>query len=486
MTGIAVGTAVLLGAAAHSWAVVLLLSAAVVCGTPMLAPRRMGSAFAVVVALTLGAWRSDPPLAPSVPDCIDTATAVGGRVDSLPSTNGRRQHFLVGVDETGQLDGTASAAGTVWVSAPLHPGVERGDRVWLVGDVQRVEDQASRFRAFLRSRQVDGVLIAGAIQRDEVAGDRWNTVARVRRAVDRRLARLAPGDAGALLAGLVTGDDDALSPERREAFLRTGTSHLTAVSGSNLALLVTMASTLGSAAGWRRRWGWQAATLAGIWGYAILVGLHPPALRAALVATGGVFAVRVGRRPDYPTLLTLAAAAMVAVQPRDLWSLSFQLSFASSLALASVLPGFRPAGVAGWIGAAVVGTLVAEIATLPLLLPVNGSISLVSVPANVLVAPWVAVAFPLAAVASVLGFVWEPAGEALGVVAAVGVRPVLLVVDGLAGIGGAIVPVGKPAPSSSLVVWLSVTMVLGGLSADGRTWALRYLRAAPFRTVTRR
>ncbi len=268
--------------------------------------------------------------------------------------------------------------------------------------------------------------------------------------------------------------------------MRTGTSHPTAVSGSNLALLVTMASTLGSAAGWRRRWAWQATTLAAVWGYAVLVGLDPPAMRAALVATGGVLAVRVDRRPDYPTLLTLAAALMVVVQPADLWSLSFQLSFASSLALATVLPGLRPAGVAGWVAAAVVGTLVAELATLPMLLPVNGSISLVSVPASVLVAPWVAVTFPLAAVASVLAFVWAPAGDALGVVAGVGVRPVLLVVDVLGGIEKAIVPVGGPAPATSLALWVAVALVLGGLSADGRTWARRCLRAVPFRRVAGR
>ncbi len=478
MTGIAVGSAVLVGAAAHSWAVVMLLSGAVLSAAAMRGLRRMGPAFAVALGLALGAWRSDPPAVPGASGWIDATTAVGGHVDSIPSVNGRRQNFVIRVAEARQPSGTALAEGHIWVSAPLHPGVERGDRVWLVGDVQRVEDQAQRFRAVLRFRRVDGVLIAGAIQRDEVSGNGWNSIARIRRAVDGHLARIAPGDAGALLAGLVTGDDDALSPERREAFLRTGTSHLTAVSGSNFALLISMASTLGSAAGWRRRWGWQALTVAGIWGYAVLVGLHPPAVRAALVATGGVLAVRVGRRPDYPTLLTLAAAGMVVAQPRDLWSLSFQLSFASSLALASVLPGFRPVGVAGWLGLAVAGTLVAEIATLPMLLPVNGSISLTSVPANVLVAPWIAVTFPLAAVAAVLGFLWAPAGDAVGVVAAVSVRPVLLVVDVFARVEGAIVPVGRPGKATALALWLAVALVLVAVSADGRTWACRCVRAA--------
>src|SRR3712207_7452256 len=49
----------------------------------------------------------------------------------------------------------------------------------------------------------------------------------------------------ALLAGLVTGDDAALSPARQESFLETGTTHLTAVSGSNLAILLVIAASLG-------------------------------------------------------------------------------------------------------------------------------------------------------------------------------------------------------------------------------------------------
>ena len=253
---------------------------------------------------------------------------------------------------------------------------------------------------------------------------------------------------------------------------------MTAVSGSNLALLVTMASTLGTATGWRRRWGWQALTLGAVWGYALLVGLGPPATRAALVATGGVLAVRVGRRPDYPTLLVLAAAVMVLVQPRNLWSLSFQLSFAASLALASVLPGLLPRGVGGWSGAAVAGTLAVEIATLPMLLPLSGSVSLTSVPANMLVAPWVAVAFPVAALASAVGFVSEPAGEALGAVAALLVRPVLLVVETLGGVESGTVPVGRPGGVVSRWLLAGAALAVGVLSSEGRTCAGRFFRSA--------
>ena len=57
-------------------------------------------------------------------------------------------------------------------------------------------------------------------------------VADLRTGLGTVLRRSAPGDAGVLLSGLVTGDDDGFSPERKNAFVQTGTTHLTAVSGS--------------------------------------------------------------------------------------------------------------------------------------------------------------------------------------------------------------------------------------------------------------
>lgn len=478
MTGIAIGVAILAGAAVHSWAVALLLSGAVLCGAVIGGRRLIGPAVAVVFALVLGTWRGDAPGRPGSLAWGDRATGIEGRVASVPASNGRRQHFVVAVEEAISDEARRVVRARVWVSAPLYPAVGYGDRVWLIGDVLQVEDQPAGFRGFLRSRRVDGAVVAGVLRRDAAPANWRGRIGNLRGIVDRRLASAAPGDAGALLAGLVTGDDGALSEESREAFLRTGTSHLTAVSGSNLALLVTMASTLGTATGWRRRWGWQALTLGAVWGYALLVGLGPPATRAALVATGGVLAVRVGRRPDYPTLLVLAAAVMVVVQPGNLWSLSFQLSFAASLALASVLPGLQLRGLGGWTGAAIAGTLAVEIATLPMLLPLNGSVSLTSVPANMLVAPWVAVAFPVAALASAVGFVSEPAGEALGAVAALLVRPVLLVVETLGGVESGTVPVGRPGGAVSLLLSVGAALVVGALSWEGRACAFRLFRWA--------
>ena len=78
----------------------------------------------------------------------------------------------------------------------------------------------------------------------------------MRAEMSESLRRLVPGDAGALLAGLVVGDDSALSRERETAFTNSGTTHLTAVSGSNLALIAGMLVALGRASVGQHRLGW--------------------------------------------------------------------------------------------------------------------------------------------------------------------------------------------------------------------------------------
>ena len=102
-----------------------------------------------------------------------------------------------------------------------------------------------------------------------------------REAFAERLRRAVPGDSGVLLGGLVVGDDRALSDDLKQSFRETGMSHITAVSGSNLALVVVLLMAVGGPIGLRRRVVWLLAVTVAIWLYAAITGLEPPVVRAA-------------------------------------------------------------------------------------------------------------------------------------------------------------------------------------------------------------
>ena len=193
------------------------------------------------------------------------------------------------------------------------------------------------------------------------------------------------------------------SQERETAFVRTGTTHLTAVSGSNLALVAGILATAGAATIGRHRGFWQAVTIGGLWGYALLTGGQPPSVRAAIVASAATLAIRFGRGADFPTLIMLAAGAMALVDPRQVEGLGFRLSVAASLALALVLPGLIARGRGSYLSMVIGAPVAAQIATLPFLLGTFGTLSLLSLPANVLAVPLAAVAMPITAVAGIIG-----------------------------------------------------------------------------------
>lgn len=473
MIGIALGLACLAGAA-FGWPMVIALG--LVAATVAVSGARSGGRWwlaVAVVAAVAGAWRSAPARPVAAPAWAGVAEEVVGVVAAAPVATGRWQRFSVEVETYRQGDAWRPGGGRVCVAAGPYPIVSLGDRVRLTGAPRRIDDGSAANRAFLRSRGCGATMFArGAVV--ERTGSGWRrAVAGFRRGLTATLRRAAPGDAGALLSGLVTGDDHALSGARDDAFVATGTSHVTAVSGSNLALLVVVLSTAGGLLGVGRHVGWQALVVAGVWGYAVLVGLEPPAVRAALVATGVVLAARFGRRADVVTLIVLAAAAMVLVRPDDLWSLSFRLSFAASLALAVVAAPPEVAPREGLLLPALIATLAAQLATLPVLLPVFGTVSLVGVPANLLIAPAVAVAFPLAALAALVGVVSYPLAEAIAFPARLAAEAILRVVDALGEQPRAVQAIGELPPAAGVLVGAGVALVLAAVSRDGRAWARR-------------
>jgi competence protein ComEC len=471
MTGIFAGLA-LVFAAAGGWIVAAGIGLAAVAAL-LVAPRptlRLVPAVVVVAAALLGAARAVPrPDAAPLP-WADGVEAVRGTVTAAPVRSGLSQRFVVRVAEAEVEKRWLSADALLCVVAQPEPVVGDGDRLWLAGGATRIDDVETRFRPVMRSRGCGASMYARSVAIDE-RGLGWRrAMAEARDGLSGVLERLAPGDIEALMSGLVTGDDDALSPDTQDAFVETGTTHITAVSGSNFTTLLVAFVAAGRATGWRRRLPWLLLVVVAVWAYAAFVGLNPPATRAALVATGASLALLVGRRPEIVTLIVVAAGLMIAINPAQVWSLSFQLSLAASLAIAAVAAVPEAGGARAWLAAAILATLVAQVATLPILLPISGGVSAMSLPANLAIGPLVALAFPLSATAGLLGAVWPPLGATIAVPARLTCEAIVGIVAWSAARGGT-VGIGDLPPRSLLVVSLLVAGACLAASRDGqRTW----------------
>ncbi len=141
--------------------------------------------------------------------------------------------------------------------------------------------------------------------------------------------------------------------------------------------------------------------------------------------------------------------------------------------LAAVLPSLRPQGALGWLAAATTATTVAQLATLPLLVPTFGELSLVSIPANLLLGPAIQVAFPLAAVASAVGLWWPQLGEAVAAPAGICAEYAFLIVGVLGGSDDAVATVASPSRPMTIALYAFAITAVTAASTEGRAWMAR-------------
>jgi competence protein ComEC len=250
----------------------------------------------------------------------------------------------------------------------------------------------------------------------------WRLADRVRAALRAACAGLPP-DPGGLLPSLVDGDGSRLPDELRADLRTAGLTHLTAVSGANLTIIIGSLMWIAGAAGAPRplRIVLLLATLAG---FVVLARPSPSVLRAAAMGGVGVAAGALSRRQRGVPALAVAAIVLLAVDPWLARSAGFALSAAATGGLLLLTPVWA-AGLTRWLpgplAMAVAAPAAAQVACAPVLVLLQPSVSLVAVPANLVAEPAVApatVAGVLAAGTGALG--WGPASVVAHLVALVG------------------------------------------------------------------
>jgi competence protein ComEC len=305
----------------------------------------------------------------------------------------------------------------VWLEGHgLPPNLRPGDRVAVDGTLAQLRGS---FGAYLRHRGYPAVLSADRLHdRGPPRSFLRRAANRVRGAFGQSLQRVFPRREAGLLMGLALGDTSRLDPRIEESFRATGLSHLTAVSGENLAMFT--APILGAAM--LLRLGRSARLLVGVVAvvfFVLLTGGEPSVLRAAAMAGLTLLGVFLGRPRSPPAILAGAVLLLLGNNPTLVYSIGFRLSVAATAGIA-VLAGplsdrFRwlPRGLA----LAAATTIAAQAGVTPLLLYHFGVVPLVSVPANLLAFPAVGPAMILGLLAAALGTVAHPVGVVIGVLA---------------------------------------------------------------------
>lgn len=305
-----------------------------------------------------------------------------------------------------------------------------------------------------------------------------------RAAVESHVGEQARG----LIPGMVLGDTSLQSSAEQDAYIATGLSHLSAVSGSNVAIVTSFAVLAAAAA----RLGLRGRTVAAAGAlllYAALVGPDPSVLRASVTGLVGLTAVLASRQSEPIHALCLAVIGLVLVDSNLAVHFGFILSVAATAGIVALFPLlYKALAVTQWpdiLVRALAVAVAADIATMPVVALMAGRVSLVSVAANVLVAP-------LTAPITVLGL----AAAALSLMPGGLETPLLFVVEPMARWVRAVAEVGANLPhatveAGALTALVSYGWIVAGLVASrpritvGVAAAVLVVATAPWHTAPR-
>jgi competence protein ComEC len=377
---------------------------------------------------------------------------------------------------------------SVPVSGRLLARVDDGD--WHYGDWVTVSGELKTpgifdgfsYKDYLAREGVYSLMpFASAYKIGEGAGDLfWQSTYAVREAGLDAIRRLYPATEGALIAGILLGDESGLSENIKQAFNDTGTRHIVAISGFNISIIAGALLAVARLRLAPRHAVWLAGT--GVALYTLLVGADPPVVRAAFMAGIGLLALHTGRQAFTLNTLAVTAAVMVLWNPQVLWDVGFQLSFMATLGIVvwvprwqqmtrawmeSHLPRERASRLNGVLGDLVLITVAAQIATLPILLYHFERMTLLSLPANLLILPAQPALMMTAGLSVLLGMLWLPAGQLLAFAGWALAAYTIRIVEWFAGLPGSSFDIpGVP-------LWLVFAMYAGLLAVSVPAWRAR-------------
>ncbi len=412
-------------------------------------------------------------------------TEIFARVDGVPYQKSAGWRLPLELILTTTVNGHHPVRGRVLLtSIPSLQHLRYGDHVRLVGRFRAPSTRRNPggfdYSEYLFRQGIEGTVTASEELAHWSSGSSIapeNLVQPLRQWIRTTLTTHLPAESGALLLGLLLGDTDRLPEGVARAFRESGTSHLLAVSGANVWLVVGMIL-------WPMyalsipRWPRTIVALIVIILFSFLTRNEPSVVRASLMV-GLILLGRLAWRPASPINAVGAAGVIILlVAPAHLFRAGFQLSFAAVLAILIVARRVDP-HIQGWwrrrvpyaVAMIIVSTVAATLATGPVSAANFGTIPVAGVLANI-------VLVPLAGLTGHLGMILL-AGQLIsstlaGWIALV-TAPVLSgsahVAEFFSHVPGAVISWPDPSPA--------VLAILAALCLLALSWRYRYLWLRP-------
>lgn len=302
------------------------------------------------------------------------------------------------------------------------PPYAYGDRVEATGILELPGDiDGFRYDHYLSRYGIYGVIYRGSLK--QVPNNYPQTTMQTLRKnlyslkenFEFQINTLYPEPHASFMAGLLTGSRKGIPDTLMQAFNTTGLTHIIAISGYNITIVIAVISSLLFWIPHRIR---SIPAIIAIIAFTLFVGASAAVTRAAIMGILGLIALQCGRSTHIRLSILWTAFFMIAWNPKVLWyDAGFQLSFLAVLGLVELSPLLEkycskiPETLA--MRESLQMTIAAQIAAAPLIVLLFGRLSLIAPIANLLVAPLLPVAMLFGAISTTISFVDGTIGQLL-------------------------------------------------------------------------
>lgn len=272
------------------------------------------------------------------------AVEIEGMISTEPEIRNTTSILQLSASEI-QIDGTKQEiSGKALIRVRRYPEYHYGDILKITGELEtppQFED--FDYRGYLARQGIYSIINYPEIEILDT-GKGFTPLAWIyslRNSLSQSLSLALPEPQASLAQGILLGLRSNIPYSLQDTFSRSGTSHLLAISGLHLSIIIGIFLSAGIWLFGRRYSIYIWLAFVAIWLYALITGMRPPVVRGAVMGSMFLLAEYLGRQRSASTALAFAAAVMVGIEPQILWDASFQLSFLAMTGLIFLSPYFQ-------------------------------------------------------------------------------------------------------------------------------------------------
>ncbi len=380
----------------------------------------------------------------------DQTVTVRGKIVDAPDTRPTVTKYTVLANSIIVGKKEINVTGKVLVSdMGGWPEYEYGDSVTVSGKLMKPEPIDNfAYDEYLSVRGIYAIMPRAHIEQERsnraltVSDHFFRSLFSLRAAFEFEINRIFPEPHASLLAGLLTGSRRGIPAHLTDDFRMAGITHIIAISGYNVTIILTLLSGLLFWIPLKKRFPFL---IAAVVIFTFFVGASASVVRAAIMGVLGLLALQTGRQTTVRLTILWTAFFMLLWNPLTLWyDAGFQLSFLAVIGIAELSTPLKkllrrvPETLA--LRESLIATLAAQIATLPLTMVLFRQISLIAPVTNLLVAPIIPIAMLLGFIATMLGMLYPPLGLLVGYLCFALLHAIILIAQTCAHLPFAVIP----------------------------------------------